>query len=132
MSAMSDASIRIDVWLWAARFFKTRGAASEAIAGGKVLIGDARVKRSRPVRIGDQLRIRKGPYDFLVTVRALSARRLGAEAAAALFAEDVEGKKAREHLAEQLRIAPSLTYEGKGRPTKRERRELDRLKGEEE
>ena len=76
------------------------------------------------------MRIRKGPYDFLITVRGLSARRLGAEAAAALFEEDAEGKKAREHLAEQLRIAPSLSYEGKGRPTKRERRELDRLKGE--
>lgn len=129
---MNDDSIRIDVWLWAARFFKTRAAASEAIAGGKVLAGDVRVKRSKPVRIGDHLRIRKGPYDFLVTVRGLSARRLGAEAAAALYEEDAAGKKAREHLAEQLRIAPSLTYEGKGRPTKRERRELDRLKGESE
>lgn len=127
---MTDDSVRIDVWLWAARFFKTRGDASEGIAGGKVLVGDVRVKRSRPVRIGDQLRIRKGPYDFLVTVRGLSARRLGAVAAAALYEEDAEGRKRREHLAEQLRIAPSLTYEGKGRPTKRERRELDRLKGE--
>jgi ribosome-associated heat shock protein Hsp15 len=129
---MNDDSIRIDVWLWAARFFKTRGGASEAIAGGKVLVGDARVKRSRPVRAGDQLRIRKGPYDFFITVRGLSARRLGAEAAAALYEENAAGRKAREHLAEQLRIAPSLTYEGKGRPTKRERRELDRLKGESE
>lgn len=127
---MADTSVRADVWLWAARFFKTRSDASEAIAGGKVLISDARIKRARPLRVGDQLRIRKGPYDFFITVRGLSARRLGAEAAAALFEENAEGKKARERLAEQLRIAPSLSYEGKGRPTKRERRELDRLKGE--
>src|SRR5690242_5234782 len=116
---MTDDSIRADVWLWAARFFKTRANAAEAIAGGKILMGDARIKRAKAVRVGDQLRIRRGPYDFLVIVRALSARRLGAEAAATLYDEDPEGKKAREHLAEQLRIAPSLSYEGKGRPTKR-------------
>lgn len=127
---MADSSVRADVWLWAARFFKTRAAAAEAIAGGKVMVADARIKRAKPFRVGDRLRIRKGPYDFLITVRGLSARRLGAEAAAALYEEDAEGKKRREHLAEQLRIAPSLSYEGKGRPTKRERRELDRLKGE--
>ena len=127
---MTDDSIRLDVWLWAARFFKTRAAASEAIAGGKVLVSEAKAKRAKPVRVGDRLRVRKGPYDFHITVRGLSARRLSAVAAAALFEEDAAGKKAREHLAEQLRIAPSLTYEGKGRPTKRDRRELDRLKGE--
>ncbi len=129
---MTDDSIRLDVWLWAARFFKTRAAASEAIAGGKVLVSEAKAKRAKPVRVGDRLRVRRGPYDFHITVRGLSARRLGAEAAAALFEEDAAGKKAREHLAEQLRIAPSLSYEGKGRPTKRDRRELDRLKGESE
>lgn len=127
---MADSFVRADVWLWAARFFKTRNEASEAIGGGKVLMGDVRVKRAKGVRVGDRVRIRKGPYEFYVTIRALSARRLGAEAAAALYEEDADGKKRREHLAEQLRIAPSLSYEGKGRPTKRERRELDRLKGE--
>jgi ribosome-associated heat shock protein Hsp15 len=123
-------SVRLDVWLWCARFFKTRADAGEAIAGGKVIAGEARAKRAKPVRVGDRLKIRKGPYDFLITVRGLSARRLGPEPAAALYQEDGEGKKRREHLAEQLRIAPSLSYEGKGRPTKRDRRELDRLKGE--
>lgn len=127
---MAPSSIRADVWLWAARFFKTRADAAEAIAGGKVLMRDVRIKRAKALRIGDRLRIRRGPYDFLITVQGLSARRLSVEAAAALYEEDAEGKKAREHLAEQLRIAPSLSYEGKGRPTKRERRELDRLKGE--
>jgi len=129
---MTDDAIRADVWLWAARFFKTRAVAAEAIAGGKVLVGEgeARIKRARPLRVGDRLKIRKGPYDFVITIRGLSARRLGPVPAAALYEEDGEGKKRREHLAEQLRIAPSLTYEGKGRPTKRERRELDRLQGE--
>lgn len=122
--------MRADVWLWAARFYKTRADASDAIAGGKVLSGAARIKRARPIRVGERLRIRKGPYEFHLTVRGLSARRLGAAAAATLYEEDPEGKRARERLAEQLRIAPSLSYEGKGRPTKRERRELDRLKGE--
>ena len=124
-------SVRLDVWLWAARFFKTRADASDAIAGGKVLVPDARAKRAKPLRVGDRLRIRKGPYDFFITVRGLSARRLGPDGAAALYEEDAEGKRRRDHLAEQLKIAPSLSYEGKGRPTKRERRELDRLKGEE-
>jgi len=128
---MTHPSVRADVWLWAARFFKTRADAAEAVAGGRVTMDDARIKRAKPVRVGDRLRIRKGPYEFIVTVRGLSARRLGAEGAAALYEEDVAGRRRREHLAEQLRIAPSLAYEGKGRPTKRERRELDRLKGEE-
>ena len=129
---MSDDSVRLDAWLWSARFFKTRALAADAIAGGKVLVGDARAKRAKPVRIGDQLRVRRGPFDYQITVRALSARRLGAQAAATLYDEDPEGKRAREHLAEQLRLAPSVGYEGKGRPTKRERRELDRLRGEAE
>jgi len=128
--APTDA-VRLDVWLWSARFFKTRAAAAEAIAGGKVLAGEARAKRAKPVRVGDRLRVRKGPYDFFITVRGLSARRLAADGAATLYEEDPEGKKRREHLAEQIRIAPSPGYEGKGRPTKRERRELDRLTGEE-
>jgi ribosome-associated heat shock protein Hsp15 len=129
---MADDSVRLDAWLWSARFFKTRALAADAIAGGKVLVGDARAKRAKPVRIGDQLRVRRGPFDYQITVRALSARRLGAQAAATLYDEDPEGKRAREHLAEQLRLAPSVGYEGKGRPTKRERRELDRLRGETE
>ena len=129
---MADSSVRLDAWLWSARFFKTRALAADAIAGGKVLVGDARAKRAKPVRIGDQLRVRRGPFDYQITVRALSARRLGAQAAATLYDEDPDGKRAREHLAEQLRLAPSVGYEGKGRPTKRERRELDRLRGEAE
>jgi len=128
---MSDVSqVRLDTWLWAARFFKTRALAAQAVDGGKVELNGARAKRAKPVQVGDRLRVRRGPFEHHVTVRGLSARRGPAAVAAALYEEDAERKQARQRLAEQLRIAPSLRYEGKGRPTKRERRDIERLKGE--
>ncbi len=81
------------------------------------------------MQLGDRLRVRRGPFEYHVTVRGLSARRGPAAVAAALYEEDAERKQARQRLADQLRIAPSLRYEGKGRPTKRERRDIERLKG---
>jgi len=80
--------------------------------------------------VGDRLRIRRGPFEYVVVVRALSEHRGPPAAAAALYLEDPEGKRLRERLAEQLRVAPSLRYEGKGRPTKKERRDIERLRGE--
>jgi len=128
---MSDVSqVRLDTWLWAARFFKTRALAAQAVDGGKVELNGARAKRAKPVQVGDRLRVRRGPFEHHVTVRALSARRGPPAVAAALYEEDAERKQARQRLADQLRIAPSLRYEGKGRPTKRERRDIERLKGE--
>ena len=128
---MSDGSrVRLDRWLWAARFFKTRALAAAAIGGGKVEVGGARAKRAKLLAVGDRLRIRRGPFEYSVVVRALSEHRGPPAAAAALYVEDAEGKRLREHLAEQLRVAPSLRYEGKGRPTKRERREIEKLRGE--
>ncbi len=128
---MSDVSqVRLDTWLWAARFFKTRALAAQAVDGGKVELNGARAKRAKPVQPGDRLRVRRGPFEYHVTVRGLSARRGPAAVAAALYEEDAERKQARQRLADQLRIAPSLRYEGKGRPTKRERRDIERLKGE--
>ena len=126
---MSDVSqVRLDTWLWAARFFKTRALAAQAVDGGKVELNGARAKRAKPVQPGDRLRVRRGPFEYHVTVRGLSARRGSAAVAAALYEEDAERKQARQRLADQLRIAPSLRYEGKGRPTKRERRDIERLK----
>jgi len=122
--------VRLDRWLWAARFFKTRALAAAAVGGGQVELNGARSKRAKPVAVGDRLRIRRGPFEYLVVVRALVQQRAAAAAAAALYDEDPEGKRRRERLAEQLRLAPSLRYEGKGRPTKRERREIEKLKGE--
>ena len=128
---MSDVSqVRLDTWLWAARFFKTRALAAQAVDGGKVELNGARAKRAKPVQPGDRLRVRRGPFEYHVTVRGLSARRGPAAVGAALYEEDAERKQARQRLADQLRIAPSLRYEGKGRPTKRERRDIERLKGE--
>jgi len=122
--------VRLDRWLWAARFFKTRALAAAAIGGGKVEVGGARVKPAKLLAVGDRLRIRRGPLEYVVTVRVLSEHRGSPAAAAALYAEDLDAKRARERLTEQLRLAPSLRYEGKGRPTKRERRAIERLKGE--
>jgi ribosome-associated heat shock protein Hsp15 len=130
---MADvARVRLDRWLWAARFFKTRALAAAAIGGGRVHVNGAPAKRAKAVVVGDALRIRRGPFEYLVRVRALAEHRGPPAAAAALYDEDREGRRLRERLAEQLRMAPALRYEGKGRPTKRERREIERLKGGEE
>src|SRR4051812_33633194 len=104
---MTDTSVRLDKWLWAARFYKTRGLAAEGIEGGKVSVNGAGAKRSRPVHVGDQVRVRLGPYEHLVTVRALSERRGPASEAAKLFEENPDGKKEREALAAQLKLLPS-------------------------
>jgi ribosome-associated heat shock protein Hsp15 len=128
---MSDGSrVRLDRWLWAARFFKTRALAAAAIGGGKVLVGGARAKRAKLLAVGDRVRIRRGPFEYIVVVRTLAEHRGPPAAGAALYVEDAEGRRLREHLAEQLRVAPSLRYEGKGRPTKKERREIEKLRGE--
>jgi len=127
---MADSAVRLDKWLWAARFFKTRAVAAQAIAGGKVEVNDVRAKPAKLLHLGDRLRVRRGPYLYLLTVRVLSDRRGPPAQAATLYEEDPEGKAARERLAHQLRIAPPPAFEGKGRPTKRDRRELERLRDE--
>ena len=124
---MADDSIRLDTWLWAARFFKTRSLAAQAVSGGKAEVNGARAKAAKRVKAGDRLRVKKGPFEFQLLVRAVSERRGPAATAAALYEEDPGAKQVRERLAEQLRIAPSVRYEGKGRPTKKDRREIDRL-----
>lgn len=127
---MADASVRLDKWLWVARLFKTRAAAAQAIAAGRVEVNGVQAKPARPLAVGDRLRVRKPPYAFLVRVVALSAQRGSAKVAAGLYEEDAAGKASRERLARQLRIAPTPAFEGKGRPTKRDRRELERLRGD--
>ncbi len=129
---MTDNAVRLDKWLWAARFFKTRAEASLAIGAGKVEVNDAKAKRAKILHVGDRIRIRKSPYEFRLTVRVLSEQRGRAAQAATLYEEEPASKAARERLSQQLRIAPTPGYEGKGRPTKRDRRELERLRGDEE
>jgi ribosome-associated heat shock protein Hsp15 len=125
---MTENVVRLDTWLWAARLFKTRSLAAQAVQGGKVEVNGARAKSGKRLQAGDRLRIRKGPFEFLLEVRAVSERRGPPAVGAALYEEDPAGKRERERLAEQLRTAPTIRYEGKGRPTKKDRRRIDRLR----
>lgn len=131
MTERDDDRVRLDKWLWAARFYKTRGLASEAIAGGKVQVNGDRAKRARPLQVGDRLRIRQGPYEYQVVVRELSLRRGPASEAAGLYQETAGSRAARETLATQLKALHAAFVSEKGRPTKRDRRELRRAKGRE-
>ena len=124
-----DGKIRLDKWLWAARFFKTRSLAAEAIGGGKVSLNGDRAKPAKPVKLGDEVRVQIGQFAHIITVRELSDRRGPASVAQTLYEETDESKAARARLAEQLRMAPApLVYEEKGRPTKRDRREISRFR----
>lgn len=118
--------VRLDKWLWAARFFRTRSLAAEAIEGGKVQVNGDRAKRAKSLAPGDEVRIRQGPYEHIVMVRALSARRGSAAVAAELFEETAASKAAREALGAQMK---AMFGQGEGRPTKKDRRDLGRLKG---
>ncbi len=119
---------RLDKWLWAARFFKTRGLAADAIDGGKVDVNGTRAKRAKMVQVGDEVRVRHTPFEHVVHFRGLSERRGPASVAATLYDETPESKAKRETLAKQIRSMPSDDWES-GRPTKRDRREIDRLRG---
>ncbi|HSS46904.1 MAG TPA: S4 domain-containing protein [Burkholderiales bacterium] len=118
-----DDKVRIDKWLWAARFYKTRALAADAVEGGKVQLNGGRVKPSKPLRPGDALEIRQGPYRYSIMVRELSARRGPAAQAARLYAEKEESKINREQLKARLQMQPLH----KGRPTKRARRQLQKF-----
>jgi ribosome-associated heat shock protein Hsp15 len=120
--------VRIDKWLWAARFFKTRSLASDAVSGGKVELNGERAKPAKVVQVGDTLRVRNGPYEHVIIVRALSEQRGPASVAQTLYEETEESKATREKLSQQLRIAPArFVFEEGGRPTKKDRRDLNRF-----
>ena len=120
--------MRLDKWLWAARFFKTRSLASQAIDGGKVDVNGERAKRARPVALGDAVTVRRPPYEMHLHVRGLSETRGPAPVAAKLFEETAESRAAREKLALELKQAPAPLFSDGGRPTKRDRRLLDRIR----
>ncbi len=124
---MTDDRVRLDRWLWAARFFKTRALAAAAVAGGKVQVNGSRAKPAKQVQAGDNLRVRLGPYDWIITVSAVTERRGSARDAQLLYDESPDGRAARERLAEAHKIAPTPAYQGKGRPTKKDRRKLELL-----
>jgi len=130
-------AVRIDKWLWAARFFKTRSIAATAIAGGKVELNGVRAKRSKHVRIGDRIQVRKGCYLFEVTVAALSDRRGSAQVAMRLYQESDDSIAAREKIAQARALERAMSLPPvkapvripiRGRPTKKDRRALRRMK----
>jgi len=118
---------RIDKWLCAARFFKTRSLAADAVECGHVHINELRVKPAKPVTVGDMLDIRIGKKQFVVEVLGLSNRRGPASEAQKLYRETDESRQRREAIASQLKAEPQ-PFRFRGRPTKRDRREIERLK----
>ena len=118
---------RLDKWLWAARFFKTRALAVEAIESGKIAVNDVRAKPSKAIGSGDMLSIRLGPYQHVVEVLGLSAKRGPAPQAQLLYRETEESIRMRAELSAEIK-ASRITNTLKGRPTKRDRRDLDKLK----
>ena len=123
-----DEGVRLDKWLWAARFFKTRSLAAEAIEGGKVQVSGERAKRSRVLAEGEEVRIRSGPFEHRVIVKALSPRRGPASEAATLYEELAESREARERVAAYLRAQAAHGTVDAGRPSKKERRDIRRWK----
>ncbi len=120
--------VRIDRWLWAARFFRTRGAASEAVLGGRVHVNGERVKPSKVVRAGDTVEVTIGRVRRTVAVTALAERRGPASVAATMYAETPESRGAREQHALERRLARPLGADLGARPTKQARRRLDALR----
>ena len=120
--------VRLDKWLWAARFFKTRALAATAIETGKVEVNGERAKRAKLLQVGDSLRIRLGPYYHVVTVRGLSEHRGPASIAATLYEETEEGRKSRAAMQLQVKAAEAMSGYDRGRPTKKDRRDIERLK----
>lgn len=124
MNDNARASMRLDKWLWVARFYKTRALTVEAIGSGKVHVNGERAKPAKSIKAGDEIFLRKPPYEFTFKVRALSDRRGPAAEARLLYAESAESLAARERLAAEMRDMPPPL---RGRPTKKDRREIERF-----
>lgn len=118
---------RIDKWLWAARFFKTRSLAVAALENGRVLVNGVRVKPAKAMAVGDMLTIRLGPYQHVVEVLALSSKRGPAPEAQKLYRETEESRARRAALAQELKAQQQYSVL-KGRPTKKDRREIEKVK----
>ena len=128
MAETKDSTIRIDKWLWAARFFKTRALAAAAVTGGKVKLNGERVRAAKLVRIDDTANIHIGPYEFIVRVSALSGRRGPAAQAALLYEESEVSKATRKQLAIRLAAERRTVPRDQGRPSKKERRWMIQFK----
>ena len=122
-----DADVRVDKWLWAARFFKTRALAAEAVSGGKIQINGERAKPSRVVRIGDRVGIRRGPSEWTIIVKDASRLRGPAAQAQQLYEETEESRCQREAAMAQLRLERPPELDFPGRPSKKNRRAIQRF-----
>jgi len=122
--------LRIDKWLWAARFYKTRSLAARAVEGGKVKLNGGRVKPGKEVKAGDEIELRSGELRWLVEVRGVALKRGPAAEAALLYAESGESRARREHMIAMRRAGPHPAHDTHGRPTKRDRRLIRRFTGE--
>jgi len=120
--------LRLDKWLWAARFFKTRSLAKQAIEGGKVQLDGQRVKVSKEISVGDKLRVRQGWDEKQVEVLQLSDRRRGAPEAEALYQESADSLQRREEAAAARKAAGGMLDRPDTRPTKKQRRQIHRFK----
>ena len=123
-----DSSVRLDKWLWAARFFKTRSIAREAVSGGKVHLNGNRAKPGRTLNTGDELRIQRGEEEYTITIIELSIRRGPAVVARTLYEESEEDRTRREQLAEKRKLEHQKSASRVRRPDKRERRKIVRFK----
>ena len=124
---MTEEPVRLDKWLWAARFYKTRVLAVEAVNGGHVHVNGQRVKPSRDVHIGDELKISKTPYVFMISVLALSGKRGSATIAQTLYEEHADSSQQRELFHEQQKLLAAANPQPTRRPDKRERRKIIRF-----
>lgn len=122
--------VRLDKWLWFARFFKTRVLAGEAIDGGKLEVNGEKAKRAKLVQMDDQIRLRNGPYEWQLVVRDIAQRRGSAQVAQQLYEETSESKTKREEVQAHLKSMPQVFAHNEGKPGKRDRRDLRRLKGD--
>ncbi len=118
--------VRLDKWLWATRFFKTRPLATEAIAGGKVHVNGQRVKPGKVLCTGDKLSIRRGRNLYVIIVRGLASCRGPASQVSLLYEETEESRQNRTEIAEQQRLCSALHVQQKGHPNKRNRRTIIR------
>jgi len=123
-----DSSVRLDKWLWAARFFKTRSVAREAVSGGKVHLNGNRAKPGRTLNTGDELRIQRGEDEYTITIIELTIRRGPAAIARTLYEESEENRTRREQLAEERKLEHQKSAARVRRPDKRERRKIVRFK----
>lgn len=117
--------LRLDKWLWAARFYKTRGLATDEVDKGRVRVNDLDVKPAKEVKPGDSIALRQGPVTRIVVVRSITDKRGGAPQAQLMYDETEASILQRQQLAEQRRLEPASTQEH-GRPTKRDRRNIDK------